>query len=69
MTVLSLIILLLIISIVYVFGTNEIDYGSYKGIYKGVLLYFFWIFDLAKSVWGSGVEITGKVIGAIGFGK
>ncbi len=69
MIFISLAILLLVVSVVYVFATNNIDYGSYSGLFKGIALYFGWIIQTTKSIWGNGVEITGKVISAFGFGE
>jgi len=56
---------LLLLSIMTVFRSDQVDTTSFSGIVSGVYLYIGYMGHAISNVWHIGVETTGKVIQAV----
>ena len=64
-TVLSAVVLLLVISMIVVLRSGEMDLSSPSGVVGAVYLYIGWLGEFSFDLWDIGQDVTGRIVKAV----
>lgn len=62
---LSIVVILLVMSMIVMFNSGEVDLSSPGGVMSGIYLYIGWLGEFSVNLWDISVESTGRVMDAI----